>query len=157
MEYNKYIVEHINNVKKAFEEFGDTLCMHLNVNKDTLRELVDKHDLSKFGTDEFEGYRQFFYPKDGEEKSKTAMDMAWLHHMNTNPHHPQYWELRDGEASKTLDMPSEYIAEMILDWQAMSYKFGGTPLTYYNESGKYKKFSGNTRVKLEQTLKSLYK
>lgn len=154
-----YITEHIKNVTKGLHEYGDRICKLLNLDHRELEELVAKHDISKFSKDEFEAYANYFFSKDGgkNEAFKDDFNLAWLHHENTNQHHPEYWVLRDDEKTIIIEMPDKYIAEMILDWQAMSYKFGDTPLGYYNKSGDKKPLGPQTRKKLEKVLKSIYK
>jgi len=154
--YGKYIVEHCNNVKRAFEEYGDELCAVLNVNKSDLSYNVNCHDTSKYSAEEFTGYKQYFYPEDGAEKNKKKFDEAWLHHENTNPHHPEYWIMRDDNEIKTLDMPPLYIAEMLLDWQAMSYKFDSSIVDYYNTQGKNKPFSPTTSAEVKRAIDKVF-
>lgn len=90
---------------KAFTEYGEAI-LQIMKNESLTNELyhnVFHHDASKFSVEEFEGYRKFFNPADGESKedAKIEMGKAWLHHMNENKHHPEYWILRDSEGGKT--------------------------------------------------------
>jgi hypothetical protein len=91
------------------------------------------HDLSKFSLSEFIPYANFFYRKDLLEghrhpestwpaskfKSywKVQFDLAWNHHQKRNPHHWQYWILRqDSGGSLLLEIPENYVREMVADW-----------------------------------------
>ena len=50
---------------------------------------------------------------------------AWLHHIHYNPHHPEHWIYYDEEKNHVTvyNIPDKYVAEMLFDWIAMSYKF----------------------------------
>ncbi len=152
-QYSDYIEEHISNVKLALLKYGKDLCNSLNININDLTKLINDHDASKFDPIEFYGYRQWFYPLAGETKSELKFNEAWLHHQNTNPHHPEYWIMRDDKSIKILDMPNIYIAEMLLDWESMSMKFGGSVVDYYRRDGYKKPFSTNTKAKVEEAIK----
>lgn len=77
------------------------------------------HDLSKFWPEEFFAYADWFY---GKKSDPEAYDRAWLHHLHNNPHHWQYWVMPpefnpDGDHDNgCLEMPEEYVLEMIADW-----------------------------------------
>lgn len=151
-DYARYINDHINNIKIATQKYGEKLCKALDINMDELLKNINTHDVSKWSDDEFEGYRQFFYPVPGSIKSKEEFNKAWLHHQNTNKHHPEYWIMRDDKDIKLLDMPNIYIAEMLLDWAAMGIRYGGSAYEYYNKEGHKKLFSDNTRKKVEEVI-----
>ena len=153
--YKNYIIEHINNVQLAYDQYGSTLCTLLGVNKTTLASKIKDHDESKFSQDEFEQYRQYFFPNDGEEKNKYLFITGWLFHQNSNPHHPEFWMVRDGYDVKPLDMPPLYICEMLLDWVAMGYKFNDTAYEYYQREGNKKPFSDKTRKLVESVIEVL--
>jgi hypothetical protein len=152
IKYKDYIKEHIQNVKDCFEMYENQLCRVLKVDNYELKENILVHDNSKFSIPEFEAYRQYFYPKKGEEKDKDVFNFGWLLHENKNPHHPEFWVLRDGKKNITLDMPDIYIAEMLLDWAAMGIKFNDTAYSYYQKSGADKPFSDNTIKKVESVI-----
>lgn len=82
------------------------------------------HDLSKFSPFEWFAYAKYFYLSDGKargdapEHIKLAFDTAWLLHIHRNPHHWQYWVLReDSGGKKALKMPKKYVYEMVCDWR----------------------------------------
>lgn len=150
-EYMMYINEHIANVKLAFEKYGDELCRLLNIKKYDLLKNVSKHDESKYTDKEFDGYRQYFYTCSDEQQDKELFNIAWIYHQNSNPHHPEFWV--DRSTGDVVDMPNIYIAEMLLDWEAMSMKFNGNTRDYYLKN-KYKKpFSDNTLAILDEVTK----
>ena len=128
--YLAYIDEHRKNVYTAFMRFGDN---------------------SKYSGEEFEGYRQWFYPKEGEEKNKDVFDKAWKHHYEHNSHHWEY-HLTNG---KPKPMSKLNIAEMILDWIAMSIKFKNSPLEWYKENKDRINLEKRSRDQVESILVTL--
>lgn len=135
-EYLDYINNHINAVKQAFNEFflpllgKDHICDKLSdeIFKDAIRKAqvnIEEHDASKFGDEEFDGYREKYYPTSKEKsdpefesKAKERSEVAWVHHYTNNAHHPKYWH--DNESGIISDMSLEYIIEMICDWKSFS-------------------------------------
>lgn len=85
---------------------------------------MSSHDLSKYTAEEYESYDKYFYGTQ-TEKVKTEFNYAWLHHIHNNPHHWQHWVLiNDDDGTHALEMPKEYVIEMISDWWAFSHKSG---------------------------------
>jgi len=153
-QYKEYVLEHIKNVETAFKQYGDLLAYKLELPQDLMLKVVAEHDRSKLDNSlEFEAYRQYFYPEKGQVKDKGFFDVGWLYHQNANSHHPEFWILRDDKGTTILDMPNIDIAEMLLDWAAMSIKFGGSAYEYYQKSGKDKPFSDATRMKVDDLIK----
>ena len=149
-ENKEYIDDHILHVNIAFNDYFLILLENQVTNSDDqfmyefknaiydCAELISVHDLSKYSNEEFDAYRLNFYPTTEEKNSpdysdriKEIFDPAWVHHYTNNPHHPQYW-LDDNK--NPIDMELKYIIEMICDWIAMSNKFGGTVIDWYNNS-----------------------
>lgn len=121
--YCDYLEEHFNNIAKAFDEVY-SVCKQLNFfiddyNFHTLYREVELHDISKFSAAEFTQYREKFFPINNQQVDVTDFDKAWEHHYTNNTHH---WE----SATTQLD-----VVHMVIDWVAMSYKFGGTAQSYY--------------------------
>ncbi len=152
--YTQYIVEHKANVEKAFRWIMDHNIFpdcEIPVN-------VLEHDLSKYGVDEYQAYDDYFYGKRTKEVEK-AFNYAWLHHIHNNPHHWQYWVLKhDDEPEEALEMPFEYVIEMICDWWSFSFKTGNL----YEIFDWYKKHKGmvlhpKTRKLVEETLDKIKK
>jgi len=82
------------------------------------------HDLSKFLPSEWFPYASFFYGKKNTEGyfhkpgTDEAFDLAWLKHIHRNPHHWQYWRLREDDGgTKLISMPPKYVKEMLADWR----------------------------------------
>jgi len=141
-EYLDYVERHILNVRKAWEELN-TKCRgngFIWISDDfiwnQINDNVNRHDISKLSEKEFVQYRQFFYPTSFEEKNEDLMNEAWMHHLNNNGHHWQYWTGRD------FDDPNKaliYLIENICDWMAMGYEFGDNAKIYYeNNKSKIK-------------------
>ncbi len=84
------------------------------------------HDWSKFLPLEWLAYANFFYgpwrlSHEPDQKLVEGLhdqfDVAWLHHQHLNPHHWQYWILReDSGLIRALEMPNHFVAEMVADW-----------------------------------------
>lgn len=132
--YKDYIDNHRSNVEKAW----DLMRPHVQLNPEEyekLNRLIKEHDASKYCEEEFDRYRQFFFPDEGEAKSMDLFMAGWNHHQKANPHHWQYWVMykRDGR-SKALEMPKEYVVEMICDWLAMSINFRSKPSDWFSSN-----------------------
>lgn len=134
-EYFDYIIEHKRNLMKAYNmfteiyEYSTSLGLGLMDKEDfsQLRNRVLDHDLSKFGKEEFEKYRMYFFCNDGVDKKifEKGFKEAFRSHYTNNSHHPQY-HLEHGTKMSRLD-----IIEMVLDWTAMSIKFNDNPYLFY--------------------------
>lgn len=121
--YLNYLEEHIENVRKAFEELsnacdgmywvGDDFTWHC------IRSDVMNHDLSKFSKEEFVQYRDKFFSVNGQEPNPDDFKAAWENHKQQNHHHHE-------TAYTVVD-----VVHMVIDWTAMGYKFGDTAESYY--------------------------
>lgn len=144
-EYMNYIDEHRTYVKMACMSYGNMLCKLLDIPSFMLFNNIENHDKSKYlKEEEFDGYRQWFYPCSYETKNKELFDEAWKHHYEHNRHHPEFW---NGE-----DMPPIAIAEMLLDWEAMSIKFNGNTYEYYKKERDNKGLSENTKKIIDDII-----
>jgi len=131
--YLDYVEEHLNNVWKAFKEveekckgmrfIWDDFCFH------TLRGMVEEHDCSKMSAQELTQYRDCFFPLKGEDKK--PLGIAWVNHKANNDHHWQNWTDPKHHHPYYQEL---CCAHMIIDWLAMSYKFGGSPREYYEKN-----------------------
>ena len=131
-EYLEYIKDHILNVKRSFVNYMIPLLKKNNISSmisdEDLKaaiikaaESVQHHDDSKFGDDEFDGYRARWYPtqkeKNGDQEYQDLIraeyDKAWEHHYTVNGHHPLHWV--DPKTKITKDMTLDAIIEIGFD------------------------------------------
>lgn len=126
-QYDQYLTQHRSNVKRGFDWIAENLPELLVDGFDYGWQIEFAHDKSKDEQDEYEAYDAYFY---GGNRSYAVMQnyqKAWLLHLHRNPHHWQYWILinddpKEGEI--ILEMPYNYIIEMICDWWAFSWQKG---------------------------------
>lgn len=164
--YFDYITNHKNNVINAYdtairafkeifpnvyEDCTDNYIMSIR---------ITNHDSSKYSFEEFEPYRERFFPverEDGsepdEDEVKRNFELGWLHHVHNNPHHPEYWTLVDKGEIKIYDMPDICIIEMLCDWMAMSKYYNSTTLSWWqSESAKKLPMSERTKSKVNEFM-----
>lgn len=128
-EYDRYLREHISNVQKGLQWIQTNLPELVNpfctddgsLCGKNLNAQFSAHDNSKFSAEEYDAYDRYFYGGNRSTKVVNDFNYAWLHHIHNNPHHWQYWVLIDGDGTIYLDMPYNYIIEMICDWWAFSW------------------------------------
>ena len=157
-EYMAYIKEHRENVKKAFKFFIENNKIMQSTNREIQEavlylknnNIIENHDNSKFSDEEFEPYRRYFYSINEIEKKSAEEDFnnAWKHHYEVNDHHPEHW-IKDNVVT---EMTMSAIIEMICDWEAMAYKFGGSAKEWYEKNKNNIPLHVNTRSKLEYLL-----
>ena len=145
-EYLDYIEEHYNNVQKAWELVQEK-CKDMKFITDDfewaiLNQDILNHDKSKLSEKEFTQYRRKFFPTDEEKllsenypsfksEVKYGFDMAWEHHQELNDHHWQTWTTKDYGYPR---MEVLHCVHMLVDWIAMSMKFGDTAIDYYQKN-----------------------
>ena len=154
VEYNTYIIEHVDNVKKAYKWLKDH-----NIILEDYSFIIGLHDLSKFSDEEYNAYDNYFYGRK-TEKVKKEFNYAWLQHIHSNPHHWQHWVLiNDEDGTHALEMPKEYVVEMISDWWAFSHKSGNLYeiFDWYNNHKKNMILHENTRKLVEDILNKIKK
>lgn len=155
-EYDAYLETHKNNVQRGYK------WLRTNLPKLFDRYPLDNdsnflmHDESKSEQDEYKAYDAYFY---GEKTPviEKAFRQAWLLHIHRNPHHWQHWVLINddpGEGEVCLEMPHNYIFEMICDWWAFSWQKGNLSeiFNWYDEHSSYIKLAPKTREIVEDIL-----
>lgn len=159
--YNEYIIEHKENVERAFYWLVEKLPEIFDENlKSECFSIIRQHDASKNSRDEYEAYDAYFYGNNQSYQVVEDFKYAWLHHIHNNPHHWQYWILNNDdpkEGEVILDMPDCYIVEMICDWWAFSWKKGDLTsiFDWYDAHKDYMKLSKYTRNKVEYYLNQI--
>lgn len=127
--YDEYIIEHKSNVIKAY----DWLCKNLpeifpdeSVGSLVEWQCANAHDQSKYDKEEYDAYDAYFYGNRSYEVVQN-FNHAWLQHIHKNPHHWQHWILINDDPELgivALEIPLNYIIEMICDWWSFSWKSG---------------------------------
>lgn len=161
-EYDNYLREHRDNVRKGAEWMLDNIEWIGNsvISRIYMMKIIDKHDESKNFADEYSAYDAYFY---GNNKSYAVVqdfNHAWLLHIHRNPHHWQHWVLinddpKEGEI--IIPMPLEYIVEMIADWWSFSWSKDNLNeiFNWYEERKDYIKLDGATRSTVELILREI--
>ena len=149
--YLGYIFHHQYNVKQAWYTYLSKVCKNLPYDKDDIMNRINTHDESKITKEEFEPYRKYFYPIEGEERNENEFNKAWEHHYMNNDHHPEYWIDKDG---RVQEMKLEAMLEMLCDWIAMSIQFHSNPIEWYENAIKTKEIvlHENTNLKVKMIL-----
>lgn len=155
-EYDRYLEQHKANVIKGFnflrENFPD-LTYFDNVE----HQICFGHDVSKSDPDEYRAYDAYFYGGNRSYQVVQDFNKAWLRHIHLNPHHWQHWVLindNPGEGEIILEMPINYVIEMICDWWSFSwsqYKLFEI-FDWYDEHKDYMKLHPKTRKQVEDIL-----
>lgn len=121
------------------------------------------HDLSKTLPSEWFPYTRYFYgdyPKLEDISPaikwmytgyysfqiEDQFNLAWLKHIHRNPHHWQYWILREDSGNTfPIPMPEIYMKEMLADWRGAGKAITGKD----NTPEWYEKNKGNMQLHLE--------
>lgn len=156
-QYDQYLAQHKENVKKGF----DWIRQHL---PDLVKEAANAewltgfaHDQSKSEPDEYDAYDKYFYGGNRSFAVVQAFNKAWLFHIHRNPHHWQHWVLihdDPNEPEEYIEIPYNYLVEMICDWWAFSWAKGDLTeiLKWWNEHKEHIKLHPNSRKMVEDIL-----
>lgn len=162
VQYDQYLIQHKANVTKGFAYIRDNLPELVNEVDDIEWQILFGHDLSKSDSDEYEAYDAYFYGGNRSYEVVKNFREAWLRHIHKNPHHWQHWILinddpKEGEI--VMDMPLNYIIEMICDWWAFSWAKGNLYeiFKWYDEHKAYMKLSDHTRKTVNDILGKIKK
>ena len=154
-EYDRYLEQHKANVANAYNWIRENLPELLKDNYE--HQICFAHDHSKNEQDEYEAYDAYFYGGNRSYEVVTNFKKAWLNHIHRNPHHWQYWILFNddpGEGMELMDMPYNYIIEMICDWWSFSWTKGNLTeiFDWYEKHKDHMKLSNKTRATVENIL-----
>lgn len=159
-QYDQYLAKHKENVKNGFEWLQTNLPELVKDIPNLGWQCGFAHDQSKSEPDEYEAYDAYFYGNNRSFKVVQEYRKAWLLHLHRNPHHWQHWVLvnddpKEGEI--LIEMPVNYIFEMVCDWWAFSWAKGNLQeiFKWYDEHKNYMKLHPNTRKKVEEILSKI--
>lgn len=158
-QYDQYLANHRANVKRGFDWLCENLPDVTNDVSDAAWQIEFAHDKSKDEEDEYNAYDAYFYGNNRSYKVVQDYQRAWLSHIHRNPHHWQYWilihdDMENGELETILEMPYDYIVEMICDWWAFSWANGSLYeiFNWYAEHSKFMKLAPRTRETVDDIL-----
>ena len=163
-QYDYYLEQHKGNVAKAFNWIKENLP-ELIVDMGTVdyeHQICFLHDHSKSQSDEYEAYDAYFYGGNRSYQVVQNFNHAWVKHIHRNPHHWQHWILLNDDPNEgeiILDMPYNYILEMICDWWAFSWNKGNLReiFDWWNEHREWIKLSDKTRETVVYILSAIAK
>ena len=157
-QYDQYLANHRANVKRGFDWLCENLPDVTNNISDAAWQIEFAHDKSN-EEDEYNAYDEYFYGNNRSYKVVQDYEKAWLIHIHRNPHHWQYWilihdDMENGELETILEMPYDYIVEMICDWWAFSWAKGNLYeiFNWYAEHSEFMKLAPRTRETVEDIL-----
>lgn len=160
-EYDKYLKQHRENVAKGYNWLKENLPEVIYTGAfdpdEWGKEVTMFHDLTKDDSYEYFAYDAYFYGGNRSYQVTQDFNKAWLFHIHRNPHHWQHWVLINDDQNEgivMLDMPYNYIIEMICDWWAFSWAKGNLKeiFSWYDERKNYIQLSPATRKQLEYLL-----
>ena len=156
-EYDNYLEQHKANVRKGFEWLRENIPGIVENIPNLEWQICFNHDQSKTEPDEYEAYDAYFYGGNRSYQVVQDFNYAWLLHIHRNQHHWQYWMLQNDDPELgeiVLDMPMNYIIEMICDWWSFSWSKGDLMeiFKWYEERKNYIKLSEMTRGEVENIL-----
>ena len=160
--YDRYLTEHKAAVWEAFRWIEENVPQVLaDLDKDVNWQIQFDHDASKTDPEEYKAYDDYFYG-DKSYAVVQAFNYAWLHHIHENPHHWQHWILvndDEKEGTKALEIPFEYIIEMICDWWSFSFRSGNLRevFKWYDDHKKRIVMHDRSRKKVEYILGEIKK
>ena len=167
-EYDIYLKAHKENVYKGFKWMQENIPEVLREDKfifveqplDLEWQLRFAHDQSKTTPEEYKAYDAYFYGGNRSYEVVQNFNQAWNLHIHRNPHHWQYWVLINddpGEGTITLEMPHNYIIEMICDWWSFSWSQDKLEeiFNWYHEHKDYIMLHPKTRKEVEHILKTM--
>lgn len=156
--YKDYLAKHRQGVKDNYYDIMLPILEDEGIDEEVLsriEELIKIHDASKDDSPEFEAYSEYYYDKKNHSRSSEEYNQAWNHHQKSNPHHWQYWCLIndvDEPQLQPLDMPLEYVIEMLCDWQSAGHHYGNTAYEWYEQQKDKMLLSDNTRELVEKYI-----
>lgn len=162
-EYDDYLTEHKKNVGKGFDWLKANLpdLVMETPGVDWEHQIKFSHDASKDSNEEYAAYDDYFYGGNRSYEVVEKFKYAWLHHIHNNKHHWQYWVLMNDEPDEgtiALEMPYQYVIEMICDWWSFSWKDGNLRgiFDWWNEHRENMVLNQWTEAKVQAILAQIY-
>ncbi len=162
-EYDLYLQQHKTNVKKCYEWIRENLpdLIPNDIRLDLAHQISFAHDSSKTEQDEYDAYNKYFYGGNRSYQVVQDFNYAWLNHIHRNPHHWQHWVLlcdEPDEGEIIMEMPYNYILEMICDWWAFSWNNDNLYeiFKWYDEHKEHIKLGDKTRKTVEDILDMIH-
>lgn len=160
--YDRYIHQHRNNVYEAWNWLKvnlpeDMIPQEIYADVEYACQFV--HDESKGSEEEYDAYDKYFYGNRSNEVVEN-FHYAWNHHLHNNPHHWQYWVLINDDkdsGEKLLEIPEQYIWEMVCDWWSFSWRDGELYeiFEWYEKGKDYRKINPKSLERIEQILDAI--
>lgn len=156
-QYDLYLRKHKANVKTGYDWLQTNMPYLFEGKPSSSWQVEFNHDQSKSNPDEYEAYDAYFYGGNRSHAVVEAFRRAWLLHIHRNPHHWQHWILVNDDPNEgeiLLEMPYNYIIEMICDWWAFSWEKGNLSeiFSWYDDHKDYIKLAPKTRETVEDIL-----
>lgn len=156
-QYDQYLAKHRENVEKAFDWIRENLPDLIENVPNMVWQIGFAHDQSKSEPDEYEAYDAYFYGGNRSFKVVQEYRKAWLLHLHRNPHHWQHWVLINDDPKESevlIEMPINYILEMVCDWWSFSWVKDNLReiFDWYDEHKNYMRLHPNTRKNVERIL-----
>lgn len=162
IEYDNYLKEHKTNVLKGYHWIRENLPELVEpLDEGKMEWQIDMaHDASKTDILEYEAYDKYFYGGNRSYQVVQDFNYAWLNHIHNNPHHWQHWVLLNDDPDEgeiIMDMPLNYIIEMICDWWSFSWSKGNLReiFDWYQKRYYYIKLSDKTRKTVDDILRKI--
>lgn len=160
--YQEYLYNHIEGIRSAFDNILKPVLISEGISDDML-EIIDhnisQHDKSKYSEDEWAPYRDHFYdPNKNSRSNNIVYNYAWNHHQKHNPHHWNYWVIIndvDEPQIQALEMPFEYVIEMLCDWASAGNHYGNTAYEWYQRQKDKMILHTETRKLVEKYIEYL--
>lgn len=162
-EYDLYLTMHKQNVQQGFSWLKDNLPEIIPDNLyNTIQHHINNHDITKTTFEEYEAYDEYFYGKNRSFRIINDFNKAWLHHIHNNPHHWQHWVLLEDDpdgGNVCIEIPEEYVIEMICDWWSFSWSTGNLYeiFNWYDEHKSIMQLNKKTRKLVEDILDKIKK
>lgn len=143
-DFDSRYIQHRIAMKYAYEFMDVYDVIPEGVNKTKLEMQLMEHDISKYSPEEY-------------------AEMSWtpeakLHHIRQNPHHWEYWVCPGYNGKlETVEMPMNYVIEMVCDWWSKSWETGNLQdiLFWYRDNCDKMMLHPKTRGAVEYIMRRL--